>query len=190
MAANITNILTLTVAILTLLTSILTLIKSWLEIKKLKKSLEHIQIVANPREMKEALIKPLEGLWKVSGSFDKYQGSDTMHYSSGYANFWWNDSLNRYTVVYSYSVSKSHQNTECITAICYGYALEESSKSPKNIVLKMQIENRTSEENLTTPMSKEFILETTLTTKVQKSLRELNFPFHTDITNGTITFSR
>ena len=185
-----TNIFTLIVAVLTLLTSILTLIKSWMEIKKLKENLERIQIVANPREMKEALIKPLEGLWSVSGLFEKFQGENVIHYSSGYASFLWDDSLDRYDIVYSYSVSKSHENTDCVTAICRGYALVGNSEFPRNLDLIMKIENITSAENINNPQSKDFTLKTTFETEIQKSLREMKFSFQTDITNGTIRFSR
>lgn len=190
MNTGVTDILTLAVAILTLLTCILTLIKSWLEIANLKKSLKHIQVVANPREMKEALIKPLEGLWRVIGNFDKYQGTNAMHYSSGYAIFSWDDTLNRYNIVYSYSVSQSFKNTNCVTAICHGYALVEKHGLHQNVILKMRIENITFEENLTAPQSKEFTLITSLKAEISKSLRELSFSFKTDITNGTISFSR
>lgn len=190
MNAGITDILTLTVAIFTFLTAISTLLKSWLEIAKLKKSLEHIQVVANPREMKEALVKPLEGLWKVTGTFEKYQGMEDVHYSSGYANFLWDDTHNRYNIVYSYSVSRNFVNTNCVTAICYGYALVEKHKSHQIIILKMQIESITFEKNIKVPQSKEFILKTSHKTEISKSLRELKFSFQTDITNGIIIFSR
>jgi len=166
------------------------LVKSWLEIKKLKENLGHIQIVASPREMKEALVQPLEGLWEVNGRFSKFQKSDREHYSSGYANFWWDDSLNRYKVMYSYSVKHVYKDFNCITAICYGNALVEDLKGYQRVVLNMRIESRTSNKDLPEPRSQTFEMKTTDRIQIQKELRELKFSFHTEYTDGLIIFRR
>lgn len=181
------NILTLLASIVTFITALLALIKGWIELRKIKQEISQIKIVANTSEMRDALKMPLEGLWSVSGEFTKYQGVYELHLSTGYANFIWDDHLNRYNVVYSYSVEKNYTYDKIVTAICSGYTFYENKKET-SISLIMKIDAFTCKVLL--PRSQQFTMTTKNDVVIGKELKEITFLFETSQTKGEIKFLR
>lgn len=180
------------VRVINLIVSILALGKTWLELKKIKNNLNAIQIVANPIEMRAALKKPLEGKWEVRGEFSCYQGTSKCHFSKGVVLFLWDEERDRYSVTYTYTVYQEYTSESLITAVCNGYAVEESiaNSSEKFLELTLKMDDYTRDPGIMPPQKGFFTMKTTSQIAIQKTLRELEFELATPYTEGVIKFMR
>jgi len=99
------EVISLITASLALLTAVLALVPVAFHLRKLRKDVSDLNVVIrDTHDLREALKKPFEGFWKVSGKFDEFQGKST-HFSSGEIIFRWNQESSQYDVKYIYSIN-------------------------------------------------------------------------------------
>lgn len=174
-------------AIIAFVTNIIILITQIVQVTKLKKEIKDVKIVVNnTSELKKALNKPLEGIWEVSGKYDRYHDDDTVHNCSGYANFIWDDINKKYNIKYSYSVRKEQSVSDLVTAICSGDCRCNSNGEidhNSRLKLKMTINSRSATDNIESiSNSFEFISEKI--TSQGDGITEIKFPFKTRTSDG------
>lgn len=160
----------------------------FLNLSKIKKELKEVKVVVNnTTELREALKKPLEGIWRVEGQFHLFKGEEMSHNSSGYIFFSWDHVNSRYEVVDVYSVRKENDATDTVTVYCHGFGnvLKDepiSNKNPLNLHMKI-------ESNSSTHEKINFIMRSTHCETTQNGkINRLEFIFNYKETKGVISF--
>ncbi|MGM9564168.1 MAG: hypothetical protein ACI3VQ_08880 [Faecousia sp.] len=162
-----------------------------LQIIKLKRELKKANVIINnTTELKNALKKPLEGIWRIHGKFKKYHNIRESHNSNGFAVFEWNDAKKRYDVRYVYSVKKHNGSKDIVTAACSGFAQNCPDGNVKNkITLHLTTDNRCSSDGSETD-SVNFVLESCAIRQLNSYITTIQFSFITNESNGIISFER
>ena len=178
-------------AIIAFITNIIILITQVIQVYKLKKELRDVKIVINNTEdLREALKKPLEGMWEVRGVYTKFHNDIANYNSSGYVNFCWDDLHKKYDVYYVYSVRKEHATIDLVTSICSGIAIyNESIKKNNKITMQMKIDARCSNDNFNNS-SKTFEYISNKIIKIDNRINKIEFIFSNSNVEGTISFVR
>lgn len=171
--------------------NIIVFITAIIQVYKLKKELKDVKIVINnTSDLRQSLIKPLEGVWEVRGSYTKYHYVVAIHNCTGYAFFYWDDIYKRYNVYYAYSVRKEQESIDLVTAICNGIAVsDENGKVGKKLVIQLTINSRSAIDGVNY-FSKIFEFTTNKLIKKEDKINRLEFEFKNSKTEGVIKFIR
>lgn len=171
--------------------NLIILLTSIVQVYKLKKELKDVKIIINnPVDLQSALKKPLEGIWKVCGSYSKYHNVCEAHKCTGFAVFCWDNTNKRYDVYYTYSVRKEKDSFDLVTAICSGIALsDENGKIKRKLVIQFTIDSRSAVDGVNNCFPTfEFI--TSKINETENRINEMDFIFKNSISDGVIRFVR
>ncbi len=133
-------------AIAIIAANVTAVILQWIQLKNLRAELEGTQLVVkDSAELRTVLQRPLEGIWSLKGEFTKFQGKNSMHFSSGQLTLLWDASKEHYAATYSYSVFPAGESHPLVTAICKGHSYGDvSGRRTKSVTVTFTIESRTS----------------------------------------------
>lgn len=149
-------------------------------------------LIRDTEQLRAALMKPLEGTWRVAGLFNKFQGADGAHHTFGYMTFTWDPAGSQYSVVYAYSAMRESGSINVATAICHGHARADVDGRPlrgEALTLDMLVDARTAHENHNNA-TKSFRLQTSGRHDWNRNLYEIEFPFNTRATSGVVKINR
>lgn len=160
-----------------------------LQKRQIKQLREELVCIKNTSDLREAVMKDLEGTWSLSGKFAKFQGDESRHNSEGILVLTWVPSKNQYDVVYCYSVTKAGHDIALITAICHGCSYGDShSRSLTKLSIKLSVISRTITFDAPN-YNRTFEIEL----KIKRipgfnQVREMSAHFSTPQTKGILTF--
>lgn len=99
----------------------LSVVVNYLQFRKVSKEVNELKVVVkDTQEIRDALRKPLEGIWNVCGDFSMYHNADERHFTTGEMSFDWNPDKSIYDVLYVYGVQKVNYNDDVITCFSRG----------------------------------------------------------------------
>lgn len=184
------NAFEITSGILGLGANIVLALAYFFNLRKINKELKEARIVVgSTTELREALRKPLEGIWQVSGKFNKLRGNEDRHESHGFVIFYWDHTQSRYDVIDTYSVRKAFDSTDLATVLCQGHgSADKNGFVSKEFPLKLSMRILSSS---TTHESVNFSIQASQwETSSEGKITKLTFDFRNGLTEGVINFTR
>lgn len=187
--------LKVSLGILALAAGVASVLKVLLELRKIKAEMREIRVVvSDTEEMRTALRKPMEGVWKMNGTFTKYRSVASLHYTRGELHLAWVPLKGSYDALYYYSVQKPGEPNDLITCICrgtmgatqYGMLHDE-----QDVDIDLEIAGRSARAGYDHPHARAFLLrDGKVTRRNGGTIIQMQFAFRNGETEGTMTFSR
>jgi hypothetical protein len=192
---NLESLIKLVSAGVLLIAYIVVVIANIVQYRKLRRELGEVKIIVkDTNEIREALKKPLEGTWAISGEFSKYKAQQLKHYTTGHAIFSWNPKNLRYDILYMYSVRAEKQVEDVITCFCSGHASSDKNGNVKNgtlLQLNLKIDSRTAKPAYGNELTKSFTMTAEkIVNPNADNINNLSFNHVNDETSGKIHFTK
>ena len=159
-----------------------------------KKDNDYVMI-NNSNDLRELLTKPLEGVWKYSVKWDKYNNTKDEYMSYGTAIFIWDYSKHSYSVHIAYSIQKiDTEESSIVTAFLLG-TLEANNKgyaTGKEILFDYKGRTRNcTEEGVNLGLSPHPIKMYNIDCTMNKNdVYQINAKYKSKKSEGTVTFTR
>lgn len=181
--------------LLALALAIVSILKVMMELRKIKAEISELKVVVkDTEEMRIALRKPMEGVWKMNGTFSKYRTIVSPHYTRGELHLTWVPARTSYDALYYYSVQKPNDPNDLITCICRGsmgatqYGLLHNEN---DVDIDLEIAARSARAGYEYPHARSFLLrDGKVIRKNGGTVTQMQFTFKNTETDGTITVSR
>ncbi|MFI3197506.1 MAG: hypothetical protein QX196_04200 [Methylococcaceae bacterium] len=173
----------------------LSVVVNYLQFRKVSKEVNELKVVVkDTQEIRDALRKPLEGIWNVCGDFSMYHNADERHFTTGEMSFDWNPDKSIYDVLYVYGVQKVNYNDDVITCFSRGILHADYNgfiSADQDITIDFVIHSRTAIQEYGSPFTKAFTLNNGKQTKgTTGRIIKVQFVFDSPETKGTISITK